>query len=149
MQMTKILTPLLLALALSGCARPFLLPGDEDGEVSAQRRLWESQNLDDYRFRFARTCFCPPLGTVMVEVRDDRVVSARDAQTGSLVSGPDTQGIPTVDELFDYIVESAAEGTYLDVRYHSSMGYPTEVEIGTLANDAGARYFVSSVERVR
>ena len=144
----KILTPLLLALTLSGCARPFLLPRDEEGEVAAQRRRWESQNLDDYRFTIARTCFCVPLGAVVVEVRDDHVVSVKDAQTGSPVTGPEAQGIPTIDELFDAIDAAADEGTYLDVKYHSSLGYPTEAEIGTLANDAGVRYSVGSVQRV-
>jgi hypothetical protein len=145
----KILTPLLLALALSGCARPFLLPRDEEGEVSAQRRRWEAQNLDDYRFNLSRTCFCVPLGAVVVEVRDDRVVAVKDARTGNPVTGPEAQGIPTIDQLFDYIAEAADEGTYLDVRYHSTLGYPTEAEIGTLANDAGVRYSVGSVQRVR
>jgi hypothetical protein len=144
----KILTPLLLAVALSGCARPFLLPRDEDGEVAAQRRRWESQNLDDYRFNFARTCFCGPLGAVIVEVRDDHVVSVKDAQTGSPVIGANAQGIPTIDKLFDYIEAAADEGTYLDVKYHASLGYPTEAEIGTLANDAGVRYSVGNVQRV-
>jgi len=144
----KILTPLLLALALSGCARPFLLPRDEEGEVAAQRRRWESQNLDDYRFNFARTCFCVPLGAVVVEVRDDKVVSVKDVQTGSPVTGTSAQGIPTIDQLFDYIARAADEGTYLDVKYHSSLGYPTEAEIGTLANDAGALYHVGNVQRV-
>ncbi len=144
----KILAPLLLALALSGCARPFLLPRDEEGEVAAQRHRWESQNLDDYRFTFAQTCFCAPLGAVVVEVRDDRVVAVKDAQTGSPVTGPSSLGIPTIDELFDYIAEAADEGTYLDVKYQSSMGYPTEAEIGTLANDAGVRYSVGNVQRV-
>ncbi|HEY7769658.1 DUF6174 domain-containing protein [Longimicrobium sp.] len=145
----KILTPLLLALALSGCARPFFLPRDEEGEVAAQRRRWESQNLDDYRFTFARTCFCPPPNVVVVEVRDDRVVAVTDLQTGSPVTGASAQGIPTIEELFGYIARAAAEGTYLDVKYHSSLGYPTEAEIGTLANDAGARYSVGNVQRVR
>ena len=144
----KILTPLLLALSLSGCARPFLLPRDGEGEVEAQRRRWDSQNLDDYRFNFARTCFCVPLGAVVVEVRDDRVVTVKDAQTGSPVTGAAAQGIPTIDELFDSIAAAADEGTYLDVKYHSSLGYPTETEIGTLANDAGARYHVGNVQRV-
>jgi hypothetical protein len=145
----KILTPLLLALTLSGCAQPFLLPRDGDGEVAAQRRRWESQNVDDYRFTFARTCFCPPLGAVVVEVRNDRVVAVKDAQTGTPITGPEANGIPTIDQLFDYIADAASEGTYLDVKYHSSLGYPTEAEIGTLANDAGVRYSVGNVQRVR
>jgi hypothetical protein len=144
----KIITPLLLALALSGCAHPFLLPRDENGDVAAQRRRWDSQNLDDYRFHFARTCFCVPMGVVVVEVRDDQVVAVKDAQTGSPVTGPEAQGIPTIEQLFDEIAEAASEGTYLDVQYHSSQGYPTEAEIGTLANDAGVRYSVGNVQRV-
>lgn len=144
----KILTPLLLALTLSGCARPFLLPRDENGDVAARRHRWESQNLDDYRFTFARTCFCPPLGAVVVEVRDDHVVAVKDAQTGSPVTGPQAQGIPTIDQLFDFISAAANEGTYLDVKYHASLGYPTEAEIGTLANDAGVRYSIGNVQRV-
>lgn len=145
----KILTPLLLALSLSACARPFLLPRDEEGEVAAQRRRWESQNLDDYRFNFARTCFCLPLGAVVVEVRDDRVVAVKDAQTGAPVTGAEAHGIPTIDQLFDQIAAAASNGTHLDVKYHASLGYPTDAEIGTLSNDAGTRYFVGSVERLR
>lgn len=147
----KILTPLLLALALSGCAAPPVLPFDEngvDGEVAAQRSRWEAQKLDDYRFHFARTCFCLPLGIVVVEVRDDRLVSVRDAETGRPINGPEAQGIPTIEQLFDYIARAAGEGTYLDVKYHPSLGYPTVAEIGTLANDAGVRYSVGNVQRI-
>ncbi|HEY0024313.1 MAG TPA: DUF6174 domain-containing protein [Longimicrobium sp.] len=145
----KILTPLLLALALSGCARPFLLPRDEEGEVAAQRRRWESHDLDDYRFTFARDCFCAPLGVVVVEVRDDKVVSVKELQTGNPVTGTTAQQIPTIEQLFGYIARAADEGTYLEVEYHSSLGYPAAAEIGTLANDAGARYSVGNVQRVR
>jgi hypothetical protein len=142
----RIVSPLLLLAVLGGCADPFLGSRDEDADVAAQRRRWEAQKLDDYRFRFARTCFCYEIGQVIVEVRNDRVVAVRDARTGAPLSTEQAHGIPTIEKLFDEIAEAKRDGTYLEVTYHPSRGYPQEATIGTLANDAGVRYSVSDVQ---
>ncbi|HEU0077921.1 MAG TPA: DUF6174 domain-containing protein, partial [Longimicrobiaceae bacterium] len=76
----------LALLALGGCAA---ITGTDDpepvsGEWSEQRRKWEAQGLDDYRFTLARNCFCTPEATqpARVEVRDDRVVRVTSVRTG-------------------------------------------------------------------
>jgi hypothetical protein len=145
----SILVLLSALLALGGCAAitgPDLEP--VAGEVSEQRRKWEAQGLDDYRFTLGRTCFCTEEATqpARVEVRDDRVVRVTSIRTGRELNRE--LGL-TVDQLFDRIAAAARDGTFLEVAYHPERGYPVGATIGTLANDAGVGYSLSNLEPVR
>lgn len=139
---------LLFALfSLGGCA-VLTEPDPVSGEVAEQMRKWEAQGLDDYRFTLARTCFCTEEATqpARVEVRDDRVVKVTSIRTGRELSLE--LGV-TVEEMFERIAAAARDGTYLEAAYHPERGYPAQVVIGTLANDAGVGYSLSSLEPVR
>ncbi len=137
-------------LALGGCAP---ITGSDDpepvsGEWSEQRRKWEAQGLDDYRFTLARSCFCTEEATqpARVEVRDDRVVKVTSIRTGRELSRD--LGL-TVEQLFERIAAADRDGTFLEVAYHPERGYPAAATIGTLANDAGVAYSLSNLEPVR
>jgi hypothetical protein len=137
-------------LSLGGCA---VLTGPDEpdpvaGEVAEQMRKWEAQGLDDYRFTLARTCFCTEEATqpARVEVRDDRVVKVTSIRTGRALSLE--LGV-TVEAMFEQIAAAARDGTYLEAAYHPERGYPAQVVIGTLANDAGVGYSLSDLEAVR
>lgn len=139
---------LLFAVALAGCAAPLTQADAGAQDAYAQRRLWERQGMDDYRFVFSRDCFCLGRGPVLVTVRDGRVAETRNPQTGQPVSTEEATGVMTIDALFDRIAEAQANGEYTDIEYHPTLGYPTDAEIGTLANDAGVRYHVTNVQRL-
>jgi hypothetical protein len=139
------LVPITL-LVIAGC-------GAGDGPVNARvdtrgvLSQWRAHEWLDYRFDFDRHCFCVPeaVEPVTVEVRDGRVASVRSRRTGEEL--PRTASVPwyTIEDLFRLIRDAERAGTRpLVVRYHPQ-GYPTEIELGTLANDAGVRYSIENV----
>jgi anaerobic selenocysteine-containing dehydrogenase len=146
--MTRRIRSVLFAFALAGCAAPLAQGGAGAQDASAQRRQWERQGMDDYRFTFTRECFCLGRGPYQLTVRDGRVAEIRDPQTGAAVSAEEAVGVMTIEQLFDRIAEAQANGEHTAIEYHPTLGYPTVAEIGTLANDAGTRYHVSDVTRL-
>lgn len=146
--MTRRIRSLLFAFALAGCAAPIAQGGAGAQDASAQRRLWERQGLDDYRFTLTRECFCLGRGPVQVIVRDDRVAETRNPQTGAIVTGDEAVGALTVDDLFDRILEAQANGEETAIEYHPTLGYPTVAGIGSLAADAGIRYHITDLTRL-
>jgi hypothetical protein len=136
-----------LPLALPGCAGTNQ-PADPIHEVGSARATWAAQELRDYRFDFDRQCFCvrEAVEPVTVEVRDGAVHEVRSRRTGEVMPSSDAVPWFTIERLFEQIEEAEAAGTQpVRVAYHPR-GYPTEIEIGSLAADAGVHYTVSNVE---
>jgi hypothetical protein len=115
------------------------------GNLAEQRQRWERQGIDDYRVAFSRECFCAQPGTVQVTVRDGRVTDVRQVANGQPVPRETLPEYLTVDALFDAIAAAQSRNDYTSSRFHPTLGYPVEAEIGTLANDAGVRYILSGL----
>ena len=143
--------------ALAACA-PRAPSGDPDpppppasaaqGDLATARRLWAQQGMDDYRYRFARQCFCLGRGPVLVEVRDGRVAQVQGVEGG----GPAEETAPhvlTVEQLFDRIAEAQRGGEHTSVQYDAARGFPVRAEIGSLAADAGIVYEISELAPLR
>lgn len=153
-----LLRPLALVLTLAAAA----CSGNDDidvlvdpqpvegvaGNVAQQRGVWERRGIDDYRFAYGRVCFCLQHGTVQVTVRDGRVTDVRQVESGQPVPRESWGEFPTVDGLFDAIIAAQARDDYTAVKYHPTLGYPVEAEIGTLANDAGVRHMLGALVRI-
>ncbi len=118
------------------------------GTTAQQRQVWEGQGIDDYRFAYSRLCFCLQRGTVQVTVRDGRITDVRQVESGQPVPRDAWGEFPTVDGLFDGIIAAQARDDYTSIKYHPTLGYPVEAEIGTLANDAGVRHMLSGLARI-
>src|ERR1044071_415680 len=72
----------LLALFLLGsCAS--VGQGGIQGVLDAARQRWRSDGLDNYSYRYERSCFCPPeiVRPVIIIVRNDAVDSVFYADT--------------------------------------------------------------------
>jgi len=111
---------------------------------------WTADQLQDYRFDFDRICFClsEAVEPVRITVRDGVVRDVRSRRTGERM--PSSSIIPwfTLAELMVQAREAGAEGTLTRVEY-DPRGYPTLIEIGDLAADAGVRYVVDRVQPLR
>jgi hypothetical protein len=144
MKLRNLLLPALL-LTLAGCAerQP---PADPPAGTAQARAAWEARQVRDYRFDFERQCFCvrEAVEPVTVEVRSGSVHQVRSRATGEVM--PHNEAIPwyTIDELLRQVEEAEREGQEVRVEYHPD-GYPVEIEIGSLAADAGVRYLVSNM----
>lgn len=84
---------------------------------------------------------------VTIEVRAGEVVRVTARGTGEdLTSLPNLQW-PTIAGLFTIIEEAREQGREpLQVGYDPQSGYPTRIEIGSLAADAGVIYTASDLQ---
>jgi hypothetical protein len=121
------------AIALGGCV---LLGSnrhdDAQRELNQNRRLWEAQGIDDYRFVARRSCFCGPESTapVVVEVRDDQIVSLTYQETGEPVSETYAGLWPSLDGVFDIVQDAIDRDSYqVIVEYDRERGFPTVISI--------------------
>ncbi len=124
---------LVLLPLLAGCVIFSSIEEDVQGELDVNRALWDAAAVHDYSMTFQRLClFCNVefLIPVRITVRGDTIHEVTDLDTGEPVEEPAEGAFLTVDEVFDVIQDAldrnAAE---IDVRYNSTLGYPTDVVI--------------------
>jgi hypothetical protein len=136
------------ALSLSAACTPAAPPSDAppaSGDVAAARAAWEARGPDDYAYQLEVSCFCIHRGQYAVEVRDGRLTSARDVATGTPAAADRVQYLVTVDQLFARIADASRAGTPVRAIYDPQLGYPTEAEVGLLADDSGTLYRISNL----
>jgi hypothetical protein len=114
-------------------------------ELDSARRAWASRGIRSYAYTMEISCFCIHRGRYAVEVRDGRVASVRDAQTGAPSPESRVEWILTVDQLFERMGQAVRLGTRVRAVYDARLGYPSEVEIGLLADDSGTLYRIEGL----
>lgn len=150
-----ILSILILAVSLAACwgvteSEPSAAPET----LSEARALWDSQELDDYRFEYERVCFCAPTQlSATVYVRADTIFRFDNLRGNGEPVGADTLSIDrtyfvTVDELFDRIGEGASQEQLEELLYDPELGYPRKADIGEFAVDAGVSHVLRDLEPV-
>lgn len=136
-------------MVCTGCrggAAPELEP---DSTLSTERTRWESAALADYRYDFQQQCFCvrEQVQPVTIEVRDGRISRVVSRESGAEITGMENLRWYTIPDLFGVVSEAQESGIEpLVVRYDSQYGYPSYIEAGTLANDAGVVYTASNLQ---
>ena len=117
-------------------------------ELQEHRAAWASHGIDDYRFQLQISCFCGGQITrpVVIEVRGGAIAKVQDLESGNAV--PDVSAYPTITKLLDAAIAERSSGGYVSVAYDRTLGIPVRLEVGTLANDAGILYLVSSLVRL-
>ena len=114
-------------------------------ELQQRRAAWVARGIDDYRVQLRKSCFCGSDITrpVLIEVRGGVVAKVWDLETAKPVSNISVY--PTITGLFDAAIAERSRGGNVSVSYDTALGTPARLEIGTVANDAGVLYFLSSV----
>jgi hypothetical protein len=117
-------------------------------ELRERRAAWLAHGIDDYRFQLQISCFCGAQITrpVVIEVRGGAIATVQDLETGNPVA--DVSAYRTITKLFDAAIAERSGGGYVSVAYDRTLGIPVRLEVGTLANDAGILYLVSSLVRL-
>ena len=95
------------------------------------RRLWNNQNISNYRYTFSNSCFCIPdaRGPVIIEVRNGET-SITSVETGEAVDPQYFQQYNTIPKLFNVIQDAIKDDAFsLNVRYDPRLGYPTQINI--------------------
>jgi len=103
-------------------------------EFEQNRQKWQSQNLQDYTFRFGE--FCEDGGCnvdIVLVVRDREVVGELDTVTREPVQ---TGRATTIDGVFLRLaaILEGANPVKFDVSYDSGRGYPTTGSVNVIAN---------------
>lgn len=116
------------------------------GELQDAQRRWRAAGLRDYDMDLAITCFCTPEFTrpVTVHVRDGVAARVTPREPGAVRPAAE---YPTVDTLLVRAVAEQSGGGHVRGTFDAERGYPTFVEIGTLANDAGIGYTITGLRR--
>jgi outer membrane lipoprotein-sorting protein len=133
-------------LLLAGCSTA-PAPTPQPAAGTSQEQQWRAAALADYRYDFEQQCFCiaEQREPVTIEVRGGRVSRVLARATGQPVAASENVRWHTVDDLFRRIADAKANQSELRVTYDPRLGYPTRVEIGSLAADAGVIYIVSNL----
>jgi hypothetical protein len=121
-------------------------------QLRINRRLWNQKKINNYRYQVTNNCFCLPefRGPLIVEVRNGITSSIKDAQTGKPVNSELLRQYSTIPKLFNLIGNTIKAGeSELTVVYNSQFGYPTQINIGNLAADAGVFTTISNFEVLR
>jgi outer membrane lipoprotein-sorting protein len=134
-------------LLLAGCSAASAPVAPRPGAGTAQEQQWRAAALADYRYDFEQQCFCiaEQRQPVTIEVRGGRVSRVLARATGQPVAASENVRWHTVDDLFRLIAEAKANQSELRVAYDPRLGYPTRVEIGSLAADAGVIYIAGNL----
>jgi hypothetical protein len=117
----------------------------ELAELQQRRAAWLARGIDDYHVQLQIVCFCAGdiRRPVLMEVRKGALTKVWDLETGRIVS--DISPYPTITTLFDRAVETRSGGGHVSVAYDATQDFPTRIEIGTLANDAGTMYMLGAL----
>jgi Family of unknown function (DUF6174) len=122
-------------------------------QLRINRRLWRQQKINNYRYTLSNSCFCIPeaRGPVVIEVRNGRTTSITSVQTGQPVANPEFfRTYNTVPKLFNLIRNTISSGqSELSVEYNPKLGYPTQINIGNLAADAGIFTTIENLQEIR
>ena len=128
---------LLASLAFSSCS--LFGPDAQLTDLDAARQRWEAQRLTTYSYVADRLCFCAAeLFPARIVVENGAVKGVHDPQTGEPLRLPDGRlaleaepgAYRTIEGLFSLVEEAQrAEAERLDVTYHPTYGYPTEISI--------------------
>lgn len=134
--------------ALIACAGVPSPEAEGEGSLAAHERIWEEAGIDSYQYSFQQQCFCVREQTlpVTVEVRGGRIERVIAHESGMDFAGHPNLRWYTVSELFSLVREAEASNREpLIVRYDRQLGYPTHIEVGSLAADAGVVYSASEL----
>ncbi len=101
-------------------------------QLEANRKKWDSLDIDDYSFTLQRNCFCrgDAIRPINIEVRDGKIASATFADTGEAVPDDLDFNKLTVNDLFKEVQQAIKGGAaQVDVTYDKQYGFPTSIYI--------------------
>ena len=113
-------------------------------ELDANRALWESLGIRDYRLITQRLCFCLFTDPVRVLVQDGVITDAGD-EFGFPPSDPPAFAIFSVDDLFDEVqaaIDQAVDD--LTVEYDPETGIPLTITVDQIAEAADDEFTITA-----
>lgn len=120
--------PLLVAFA--ACSDQGPNAPEQLGTIAENQQRWQSTGPDDYVYAVERLCFCGLIGPVRVTVVDGVATERIVVASGEPLTGEAADLFPTVDGLFDLLIEAvAADAHEVEVTYDPETGVPVDFRI--------------------
>jgi len=127
--------PLSMAQADLGILGEGKSPNNANSALEKLRKnqvLWLQQNIRNYRYRLQVGCNCLPSVTqpVIIEVRNGVTTSIKAVNNGIPIEPEFFKNYNSIDKLFRIVQKAITEKAHLvDVTYHPTLGYPTQINI--------------------
>lgn len=140
-----------LTLNLPAISQPILqttqkAAGKDFRQLRINRKLWNEQNIQNYRYTLSNSCFCIPeaRGPVVITVQNG-ITTSITTTTGEPVSNPEFfERYKTIPKLFNVIADAIARrADNIDVQYNSALGYPTQISIDYSFQQADEELFLT------
>ncbi len=121
----KNLLYLLVSLLLISCHK-----NDIDPEVKKNEAKWQKKKAFNYTMKQSIHCYCPFGGVKMTVVVQNNVITDVKDSLGASLPADTRSHYKTIDELFKIIhsVDPKKVAAF-DVKYHHSLGYPTQLYV--------------------
>ncbi|NEO95359.1 MAG: hypothetical protein F6K56_36310 [Moorea sp. SIO3G5] len=119
---------LVMIVPLSACASN----ASPEQQLQENQKRWETQKLDNYRYRLQVSCYCIGDVTkpVFVEIRNGETSSIVATDSGKPVNRKYFDNYDSVSKLFDVVQKAIDQDYYkLDVTYDATLGYPTKIDM--------------------
>jgi hypothetical protein len=101
-------------------------------KLRRNQQLWLQQNIRNYRYRLQVSCHCLPSITqpVVIEVHNGVTTSIKAVNKGIRIEPEFFKNYKSIDKLFRLVQKAIAEKAHrIDVTYHPTLGYPTQINI--------------------
>jgi hypothetical protein len=99
-------------------------------ELRRNQQKWQNAGISNYRFRLFRGCICEDNEDVLVEVKNEQIVSLEYQSGRTMNTGDraDFESLGTMARLFSTVeTEFNGESLNVTVTYDSTYGFPVEV----------------------
>ena len=133
----RYLSAIALLASATGCG---VLDPNDDGprsDLELNRQRWEQVRPASYTMVLRRLCFCAPsgIGPVRVQVVGTTATERVYVDSGEPVSAGLAPYFPTVDGLFDVLVDAMDQDAHqIQVTYDGDTGIPVDIWIDYQAN---------------
>lgn len=146
----------LLGIVLLSCNT---VDGNKTLSFDEAKAQWEAFGADSYSYILNTYCFCNNTGAE-IYVENNKVVAVYKPGTNEkLVDINPNDGLeaeiasryPTIDELFEEIVEAKERGNSVRAEFDHRVGMPVEIVVNEeqMAWDGGYALFASQLERIK
>ena len=126
---------LMLVAPVVACSDPL---SPEQSELEQNLGLWQEVGPANYRYTFQRLCFCGEVRPVEIEVRAGAIVSVTIIETSEQLDASLFERYETVDDLFAVVQDALdRDAERLEVTYHPTLGYPTDIDVDYMVELAG------------
>ncbi|MFL9455775.1 MULTISPECIES: DUF6174 domain-containing protein [Nostocales] len=115
-------------------------------ELARNQKLWNTQEVLNYRYTLTKNCFCTSdaRGPVIVEVGNGTTTSVTSVNADGSVNRQLFDKYDTIPKLFDAIEDAITRNAdSLKVEYDPTFGYPTQINIDYSSQMADEELFLT------